>query len=158
MPFIAGGYTATLDGNALGVVENGYSQELTPGGENITGDNLGPATIQDGVYQGAACFVDIILSERSAAAAVAAMWPWATTWGFLGTPGVLYSSVAVALVLTAITGPSPLPATTRTYGNVLLAPNFPVREALATRHNKIPLRFLCLPYLDTGNNKFWVDV
>lgn len=153
MSFIAGPYTLTYNAQTLGIVEDAINMELTPVVDPIVGDNLG-GSIQDGVYRGGNMYLDMVLQEYNAAGALAAFWPYADAYGKIGTPGVLLSGVAKALVLTAVAGTTATPATI-TANKAVLAPNFPVRMLFGSRLRNVPLRFQLLPFLDTAVNYWW---
>ena len=154
MTFIAGPYTVTYGGSSLGIVEDAPALEVVSSYDPITGDNLGDA-LQDGVYRGGNCFVDLVLQEYDAAGALAAFWPWNGTLGRVGQPGVLLSSFSASLVFTAVAGTtaSANPATL-TSTNAVLAPGFPVRLLFGSRLRNVPIRFQLLPY-DSGGNNVW---
>lgn len=153
MSFIAGHYTVTYNAQTLGIVEDAIQLEITPAVDPIVGDNYG-ASVQDGVYRGGNCFIDMVLQEFNATGALDAFWPFADTFGKLGVVGTLLSSFAAALVLTAVSGTTATPATL-TADKAVLAPNFPIRTLWGTRLRNVPIRFQLLPYLDTGVDYFF---
>jgi len=153
--FIAGAYTWTLGGNALGVVEDACQMEVTPVVDPIVGDDLG-ATIQDGVYRGGNCYISMVLQQYDAAGGRAAFWPYADTFGKVGTVGALLSSFAAALVGTKVAGPNASPSNiTATYA--VLAPGHPISMLFGSRHRNIPVRFLLLPFVYNSVTYFWRD-
>ena len=154
MAFIAGTYTATLNGNTLGVTEGGFEIENINFGERIIGDNLGQS-MQDYVYQGGDVFISMVLEEYNAAGAAAAFWPWAV-WGTIGQVGRLATAVGTALVLTDVAGTAAagLPASI-SVTKAILAPGFSVRQLLATRLRKIPLRLQALPQGSAGSETWF---
>ena len=149
MSFIAGPYTVTYNALALGIMQDAPSIEITSAADEIIGDNLGD-TVQDGVYRGGNCFVDLVLQEFDAAGAAGAFAPFAD-WGKVGQPGKLLSSFAKALVFTAVAGTTSTPATV-TANKAILAPGFPVRMLYGTRLKNVPLRFQLLP---NGSPEEW---
>ena len=155
MAFIAGPYTVTYGGNALGVIEDAPALEMTASVDPISGDNLGDS-IQDGVYRGGNLYFDMVLQEYNAAGAAAAFWPYGAL-GVMGQVGRLLTAVDAALVLTAVAGTSAsaTPATI-TATNAVLAPNFPVRLLFGSRLRNVPIRFQLLPYTDSGAIKWFV--
>lgn len=159
MGFIAGGYTVSFNAVAVGQIEDGVEMEHVPYYEDIRGDNMGD-TIQDGVYRGGDMFMSFTMLEYNAAAGAAATppawWPYHNTWGRIGTIGVLQTSLALAVVLTAVAGTSAatLPATL-TASKCVIAKGFPTRMLFAPRNRRIPIRFQMLPYDSSGNNIFF---
>lgn len=154
MSFIAGGFTATYGGSALGTIRNGFTLEWTGDEEIIRGDNLGTAA-QDAVLIGQDVFVEFELAEWNAAGAQAAMWPWGGATGSGGTLGRLASDIDEQLILTAIAGTSSAALTGEdvyTFPKCKLAEGFPVRILLATRLRTVPLRFRVYP--DASNVYF----
>lgn len=157
MTFIAGPYTATWTppastAKALGITQDGFELEWVMHGEVIKGDNMGDS-IQDGVYRGGDCFINVVCEEFDAAALYAtsgttaqAFNPASDTFGQHGQAGVLFSSLAGILVLTrvsALTGATPHVITAN---KAILANEHVIRTKLASRLRIVPLRFLLLPY------------
>jgi len=146
MTFIAGPYTMTYNSLSLGIIEDAIRLEITPSEDGIQGDNLGD-TIQDGVYRGGNCYIDIVMQEYNAAGALAAFAPWHATFGNIGQVGILKSSLAQTLVLTAVAGTGAATnIATLTSTKAVLAPNFPVSMLLGSRLRNVPLRLQLLPY------------
>jgi hypothetical protein len=160
MTFIAGPYTATynpaLGGGApvsLGISEDGFELESTYYADLIRGDNLGES-IQDGVYRGKDCYLSCVLEEVNLDGVNRVFNPFIdcdaiSDLSELGQVGRLLTNLAGSLVLTAVAGTTAatVPATL-TASKAIIAPGFPIRQVLATRHRKMPLRFLLLPYTD----------
>jgi len=144
MAFIAGPYTVAYNAITLGVIEDAARMEFTSSADFITSDDKGD-TIQDGIYRGGNCTIDMVLQEFSATGAQSAFYPWAAVFGELESVGKLLSSFAKALVLTAVVGTSATP-TPITFTRAVLAPGFPISLLLGTRLKNVPLRFQCLPY------------
>lgn len=157
MGFIAGPYTVTYNAKALGIVEDAPALEFTNSVDRITGDNLGDS-LQDGVYRGGNCFIDMVLQEFNAAGALEAFWPWSDDAGEVGIIGKLLNDFDAALVLTAVAGTSaaavggwsPFTAT-----HAVLAPGFPIRLLFGSRLRNVPIRFQLLPYDSGGGNNVW---
>src|SRR6516164_3904027 len=113
MSIIAGSYTISYNSVSLGVTElDSVRLSHTPEYEDILGDNFG-ASIQDGVYRGGNAYVDMVLLEWYKANTtlndvMSAFWPYITNttanWGQIGTIGVLATSLAKTLLLTAVSG------------------------------------------------------
>ena len=150
MTFVAGPYTSTLAASALGITENGFELTHRDEADIIRGDNLGQ-TDQDWVYRGGQTLLNTVLQEYDAAGALAAFWPYHATFGRHGQAGVLGSSVAAALVLTAVAGTtaSAAPATL-TITLAALDPGFDWRMLFAARLRNVPLRMKALPNNNAG--------
>lgn len=149
MTFIAGHYTLTYGGSSLGIIEDALELELQHSVDEIRGDPLGD-TIIDGVYRGGNMYLNFVLQEADAAGVAALIWPYNATFGVVGTPGVLMTSVDAALVMTQLAGTTSTPASL-TFTSCILAPNFPIRMLYGTRLRNIPIRMLCMPFVDTVN-------
>lgn len=153
MTFIAGPYTVTYNGNSLGILEDAAPLDMLNSQIEITGDNEGD-TIQDTILRGNRVYMDMVLQEYDAAGAAAAFWPWNAAVGTLGQAGRLGSSIAQALVLTAVAGTTATPASL-TFSKALLAPNFNVRTLFGTRLRQVPIRFMFLPFTHSAAKKFF---
>lgn len=141
MAFIAGRYSATYGGDALGQTQDGIRLIHSVFKRLITGD-AGGQTPQNAVYQGMEAFVQYTLLEYNAAGAAAALWPYGS--GYLNasaTIGSLDSSHAKPLVLTALDGtPAASTPASITLPNVILAEGFPVEILFAPDLRTVPIR------------------
>lgn len=141
MAFIAGRYSATYNGSALGQTEDGIRLIHSVFKRLITGD-AGGQTPQNAVYQGMEAFVQYTLLEYNAAGAAAALWPYGS--GYLNASamiGTLDSAHAKQLVLTAVAGtPAANTPATITLPNVILAEGFPVEILFAPDLRTVPIR------------------
>lgn len=184
MTFIAGAYTVgirkrvngLLEGNiasptyvSIGQVEDGITIDYTHAFEPIRGDNLGDS-IQDGVYRGGDCFMDLTCLEWNLALISNALWPGAddsntsdATFANLGKleegfVGKLISNMGFCVLLTKVAGPNATPAYVYA-AKAILAPGYPVRFALAPRLRRLPLRFQLFPYQRGGspNPYYWFE-
>lgn len=156
MTFIAGPYTATWNSQSLGTVEEGFFLNMQLSHEEIRGDFLG-RSILDGVYLGGACYIDCVLEEFDLTGVQTAVFPGGADWGSVDTPGKLLSSSANPLVLTAVSGTNAIPLTL-TATKAVIAPNTALRINLNSGLRKIPMRFILLPYLKTGESKYrWFE-
>ena len=144
MTFYSGAYTGTYDSSTLGRVESGYEMEYIKQGEPIIIEGMQ----YDGVYQGVMMKVSFVLTDWEAAGAVKAYWPFSTTFGAAGTLGVLDTSLAKALVLTACDLTND--PQTITFHLALLANEASVRHAFARRHRKVPITMLVYPVESDG--------
>ena len=152
MTFIAGPYTYTLAASSLGISEDGFRLRIANRGDAIRGDNLG-ASIQDFVYRGADLTLETTLQEYDAAGAQSAFWPYDAVLGEHGQAGILASSVAGALVLTAVAGTTAAAAPASLTGTLsVLPPDFNVDLLFAARLRNVPLQFQLLP---TGSPVAW---
>lgn len=168
MSFIAGPYTATWTppssvAQALGITEDGFELQWVMHGEIIKGDNLGDS-IQDGVYRGGDVFVEAVFEEFNAAGLYGAhstlpqaFNPASTHFGRHGQAGVLFSALAGVLILTRVSASTGATPTTITADKAILANEFVVRNKLASRLKKTPLRFLLLPYTASSNTVWFVN-
>jgi len=144
MSFIAGQYTATYGGSALGQILNGFELRWTFLREFIRGDNFARAR-QDGVYQGAELDVLYELMEYNAAGAQGAFWPFDAAFLDLGTIGVLDSSKDASLVLSAVAGtPAAASPASITLPNTILA-EVPVSVNLSPSLRTIAIQQLVYP-------------
>ena len=165
MSFIAGPYTWTFGTSGgpvgsvapLGVTEDGPSLEFSAQVDPIIGDNLG-GSMQDGIYRGGDCFIDMVLQEYNAAGARFAFYPWNTAFGTIGCVGALLSAYADQLVATPL-NPTCTGAGTLVFTGfkAVLAPNFPIRILMGSRLRNVPIRMQLLPY-DDGGTKKWFKI
>lgn len=158
MAFIAGPYSATFGGKALGKVQDGFRLTFTNDIAPIVGDNVA-GSIQDGIYRGGNCFISAILSEWNAAAVRSVVWPYHATFGSMGLLGRRLRMFGDVLVLTKMGEQSGQGATnavprTLTANVAVLAPGFPLEVLLSSRPRFIPIRLQLLPYSlgGTGNS------
>jgi hypothetical protein len=160
MTFIAGPYTATYQpalggstGLTLGITEDGFEIETVPYADLIRGDNLGES-IQDGVYRGKDVYISMVLEEWDLDGVQRLMQPYTdrdsiTDVGEITQVGRLLTAMAGILILTPVAGTgAATSAGILTASKAIIAPGFPLRQLLATRHRKIPIRMLLLPYVE----------
>jgi hypothetical protein len=155
MTFIAGGYTATIAGLNLAQIEDGIELEHVPFYEDIRGDNLGDS-LQDGVYRGGDCYMNLTLLEFDAAGAQAAFWPYAAVWGRAGIIGVLQTSLALQIVLTRNPVGTTATPVNVTAAKAIIPKNYPLKLLFAPRNRRVPLRLQLLPYESGGQNVWFV--
>lgn len=147
MSFIAGQYTATWNSLALGQTADGFRLSHSFFKRLITGDSYAQAP-QDGIYQGAECFLACRLIAYNSAALPTVMWPYASTFLDMGVIGVtdVGSTKAKSLVLTAIAGtPAAAAPATLTLTLAILAEGFPVELLFAPDLREVPLRMRVYP-------------
>lgn len=149
MSFIAGQYTATLDGSTVGQIESGVTLEHSFFKRLITGDNFAE-TPQDAVFRGSQMSGQYTLLEYDATSARLAFWPYGANY--------LNMSVVIAtldvdlansngnskqLVLTALTGtPAQAQAApaTATLPRAILSEGFSVGLLFAPDLRTVPIR------------------
>lgn len=149
---IAGQYTCTYSGTAMGIMEGDSGVptiENTNHGEPVNNtDAYGKSTI-DGIYQGGDYFAQFMCMEYKAGS-IAAFWPF----GALGVMGViarLYYDMAAALVLTAVAGtPAATSPATLTATKSILAMGFNGRLLFGPTLRKVPIRLQLLPFTSSG--------
>lgn len=154
MAFVAGQYTATLAGSTVGQLEQGINLSHSFNKQMIVGNNMG-STIQDGCFQGADMTVEYRLMEYNATSALAAFWPYGTTFmKVVSLPGMfdVQNSLYAALVLTALAG---TPAATHgpasiTIPRAILRENFNVQMLLDTTLRVIPIQQRAYPAFGSG--------
>lgn len=172
MTFVAGPYSATYqrgDGGSaydLGVIEDGFEIEINPRSEPILGDNMGD-TPQDGVVRGGECYLNFVLEYALSDAAKKMIWPYAGsslagTEGVVGQVGSLLTSHAGEIILTPILSQAPWSIMSTyyeyTFYRCVIPDNFPIRQILAARLRKVPLRMLCLPELVSSYYRWYSAV
>ena len=102
MAFIAGAFTATLGGNTVGQIQDGFTVEWFSHGQLITGDNFG-RTPQDLVNQGLEVFLEATLMEFDALV-IALLGGVAIAGGFGSVVGMFFGAIILAVVTSAATG------------------------------------------------------
>lgn len=147
MSFIAGGYTATWNGLAVGQTADGYRLTHQVFKRLITGDTYAE-TPQDAVYRGAEASLAMRLIEYNAAAIETMKWPYNGTKWTIGTVGTIDvgSSLVKSLVLTAVAGTTAatVPATF-TASKSILHENFPIEILFAPDLREVPMRLRLYP-------------
>ena len=153
--FRAGAYRGQLVSDSLGQTEGGIRFEFAHETEEVRGDNMGDS-VQDLIYRGWNCFVSSTFIEFSKTGLLNAIWPWDTTFGEIGTIGVLAGATyAKALTLTKVVG-TPTYWQTIVADRAILSPRFPVDLLLAPSLKRCPLRFQLLPYGTLDDEKWFV--
>jgi hypothetical protein len=147
--FIAGRYTATYGGLALGQTADGIRLSFQRFVQQVRGDAFAQ-TVQDQVLQGGEMDLAARLIEYDAAAVQSAMWPLSTTIFAMGQVGRLdvQSNLIKQIVLTAVAGtPAAATPATITLPRCILKENFPVELLFAPALREVPLRWRV--YLDS---------
>lgn len=164
--FLAGQYTATYNGKALGQSAEGFRLSHQFFKRLVTGD-LGAETPQDGVYRGREQFAAFRLIEAAEAGVEELAEPYGDPLE-LGQIGILDQQGSSAsggsgsgpatgkvksLVLTAVAGTSAAdggPAT-MTFPNAILAEGFPVEVLYGPDLREIPVRMRIYPDMEAEN-------
>ena len=155
---VAGAYTSTWAGTALGFTQDGFSVQRVNHQEEINQSDIYGRTLLDAVYMGADTYIQTTC-RTSNSGSRGASWPWggAATWSGLGTIyttalpiGILgtNASISGSIVLTAVAN-TPAATTadpaTLTASKGAVAPNFNMELLLSSRARSIPIRFALYP-------------
>lgn len=166
--FVAGPYTATYNGKALGQTAEGYTISHQFLKQIVQGDAWGQ-TPQDAVYQGREQFVSCRFIEARRSGVLDLVEPYADvaeTPFYLGRPGVLDvrgvggtspNAIARSLVLTAVSGTPAAndgPATA-TFLQSILAEGQAVDVLLGPNLREVPVRLRVYPYEDESDSNRW---
>lgn len=145
---VAGAYTNTFNGAAVGLAAEGYDLQQEVKGEEVRGDYYGESLI-DGVVRGANVFLEY---ENIAykAGSLAPFWPFGTL-GEHPTPGQLMSDLAKQTVLTVTSG---TPAATYgpaslTASKSMLAIGANSRLKFQSMLRRLPIRLQLIPYISS---------
>ena len=152
---VAGPYTGTYSGNAIGLVEDGWRIIKNISKEMVTGDLYGDSVL-DGVYRGGN--VTIICSGLEYATAIAVAYPYAAL-GVIGQVGRMDSgsNIAAAIVLTAVAGTTAASSpTSLTSNSVIVTNGYSLELEFASRQRIVPLSLQCYPYNSAGVRWFSV--
>ena len=146
---VAGAYTATFNGLALGQTAQGYRLSHTHFKRPVTGDALAQSP-QTAVFQGIEMFLQANLIEFNAAGIYPLIWPYGSTYLQFGPVGRMdvESSLTKQMILTAVTGtPAQVLAApaSLTLPNAILAEGFPVELLLAPDLREVPMRMRLYP-------------
>lgn len=147
--FIAGQYTVTYNGVAMGIMEGDDGVptiEQTSHGEEIRNTDAYGKSLIDVIYQGADWFAQYMCMEYKAGP-ISAFWPFGAV-GVMGVIGRIEQDLAAALVLTAIAGtPAAASPATLTAAKAILAPGFNTKLLYGPTLRKVPIRQVLLPYV-----------
>lgn len=147
--FIAGAYTGTYGGVAMGITDEGYSLQWETKLQAIEKSDVYGEMMIDGVYRGSNWFFQTEFLEYKSGP-LAASFPW----GGLGVQGVigrLMSDVAAAMVLTATAGtPAVATPASLTATKAILAPGSNPSAQFNSRLRTMPVRLVMLP-VDIGS-------
>lgn len=104
--FLAGRYSSTFGGSAMGMTENGYSLRFSHQFQEVAESDAWGASLIDMVLRGCRCNLTLLGLEAGAAAFPSAYWPNNGTFGTLGIIGrmAIVSSLTSAIVLSSTAG------------------------------------------------------
>lgn len=141
MGYIAGAYSATYEGAAIGQIEDGFEIEYGQVVQDIMSDMF--RAREDGVFQGIEYLVRFVLLEPTVAGVNRLIWPWSSTVGQTGVVGRLLTSMADPLVLTACAGTTASPASLTFTRAVIWTDR--VTSKFASELRKVPVTVAVLP-------------
>jgi len=153
--FVAGPYTATYDGTALGLTTQGFTLSHEFFKRLITGDVFGDGPV-NAIYRGRAQFVEFESLEAENAGILELTEPYgagtALVSGVIGQFDQTVGSctgAAKTLILTKVAGSCATPASV-TFPLSVLAEGYPVRALYGQDLRTIPLRLRVYPNESTG--------
>jgi hypothetical protein len=147
--FIAGAYTSTHGGVAVGITDDGFALQWSAKAQAIEKSDVYGDMMIDGVYRGSNWFLQFECMEYKSGP-IAAAFPYGG-FGVHGVIGRLMSDVASAMVLTSTAGtPAVATPATLTATKAILAPGFDPNAQFSSRLRTMPVRLLLLP-VDIGS-------
>lgn len=151
--FIAGPYTATYGGSAVGQTAQGYRVSHAFEKQPVTGDIFG-STVQDSIWTGCNVTASFNCIEYNAAAIASLMWPYGTAYlNYAATqPGMMdiISSKTSATVLTAVSGtPAASSPATLTLSATVVDNGANVDLEFGPQLRVVPIRLKCY---ENGSN------
>lgn len=154
--FAAGPYTMTYDGTTVGLLSADGIRHMHRVKRKLVTVNQYGQTPVDGVEQGVEAFLQLTFKEWNAKTQLA-MWPTSATLGNLGTPGVLTTSLAKAIVLTAVAGTpaASIGPATITYPYAILAEENDVGFLMAADERDVPILFRLFHDYNSGTPRFF---
>lgn len=159
MTFIAGPYTMSYDGSAIGIVEQGFYLEQVKHSLEIRGDNKGES-VQDTINQGEDWFVDFVMQEYNVSVfkmlhpfqVAAAATPVLGRRDQVGQTAI-GSSRAKILILTAVAGtPAATSPATLDAQKAIIAPGQNTRILFGSKLRQVPMRQILLPNTVSTND------
>ena len=145
-----GPYTATYKSVALGLVEGPYVINKQAHAVDVRAQRHGQ-TIIEGIYAGGEAHVLVTPKEWNAAAREA-MWPFDANFGELGVIGRLMSAIALALVITPVTGSTGATnGYTWTFSKAIIAPEHSLEIVKGVEEHNVAVLMKAYPYLNTAN-------
>lgn len=157
--FAPGYYTCTYGSTPadLGLVHGVRRLRRRYRAQPIQADRFGDMQI-DGVFRGGDVFLQMIFKEWTAAVK-AALWPFDSDFGDIGSMGKLLTDLAAPLVMTVESG-SPAATTgfsTVTAALAILAPENDVEIIFGNEQRDVPVMLQLFPYLvSTGRYAHFV--
>ena len=160
------GQSATLSTSplSLGVIgEQGIEVSRVVNGQEITGDNLGAGTMQDGVYQGMNMFVSFVMEEIDLDGVKNIVWPWHSALpsaddahqGRIGQVGSLWSSKASTFLFLGKTG-TPAEDDTIHIPAGIIANGEQFQWAWRSGLEAWPIRIRCIPWnISATENRYF---
>jgi hypothetical protein len=156
----SGPYTATWNGNGIGLFEGLLRMQQTPFGLPVRASQWGQAVI-DYIMQSGGYFGVAVVKEWTTATK-AFMWPFGADMGVINEPGLLFSSFCQPLVLTALAG---TPAATygpvtRTYTYAATLPGHNLDVAFGPAERNVVVAVGVLPQPNAGGSykaRFFTD-
>lgn len=145
-----GPYTATYDGNPVGLVEGVWRLQSVAHISAIRGSRFGEP-ILDGIYRGPDHFAIALFKEWNANIRDM-LWPFDTaSMGQSGKIGRSAFDMSKQLILSAISGTQSavVGPTTRTYPNVLFAPEHNMELVMGNEERNVPIVFIAFPTVVT---------
>lgn len=151
-----GYYACTWNSSDCGLVSGPRRFRRRGASTPMQADKWGDTDL-DGIYRGGNCYLQMILKEWTATTK-SLCWPFGTDVGAVGQPGLLLSSYAKALVLTADAG-----STAAANGFATLTANLAVVDMdsqeiewlLGNVERDIPITLKLLPYTDGSGVLRW---
>ena len=141
----SGAYTGSYDGEAIGDVEGVWQINTSSYGKPVRASQWGDMVV-DSIHAGINQYIIVNLKEWTDETK-AIFWPWDTVFGESGTPGVLLSSLAKQLILTAVPG---TPAATEgpatiTFPKAIYSPGHSMTWPFGVGERNISIVLMCIP-------------
>lgn len=155
---IGGRYSCTYNAVDVGISEEGYRIFAALKEEVINESDAFGGSLLDYFYRGGDWSIQAESKEYKAGS-ISPFWPWGALGQMTGSGapiGRLASSVAKALVLTAVAGtPAATSPATVTAANAVLAPGQNGSLLFNSKLRRVPIFLAMLPYT-SGGNVIWL--
>lgn len=159
---IAGSYSATWGGSALGRTENGFVIEFRSFGVPLTFEEWGEIPF-DMVHRGLEVTVEGVFKEWRSAGLDNALWPWSNSLGKVGCPGDMVvdgeTPISEPLVLTAYScaNASSYGGNVWTFHETIIDPEVINRINFDNNPRVVPIRFKAFMVAtgDPAENRFF---
>ena len=144
-----GPYTATYNGNDVGLIEGVWRHQQTAEAADIRSGRFGDSVI-DGIYRGGNCFAVAVFKEWTANIR-RMLWPFDTVLGDSGKHGRSMVDMSSVLLLTAIAGTPAATAgpATRSFPRAIFSPGHNKEVLLGNEERNVPIVFRCYPTVVT---------